>query len=140
LNHIILGFLESLDDFYQMSSKLIMLQTTNNVFNTSLYSLVTPQSLLAWHRVRLANMMAHDGEEWATIFSENNSGLYIRSGYNCIKTYLARGILYTVLLNLLGKFDTDFPFIKCQFLCLYKGSNLYKTVETYSLLLSISKL
>ncbi|XP_060582693.1 phospholipase-B 81-like, partial [Ruditapes philippinarum] len=70
------GFLESLDDFYQMSSKLIMLQTTNNVFNTSLYSLVTPQSLLAWHRVRLANMMAHDGEEWATIFSENNSGTY----------------------------------------------------------------
>lgn len=70
------GFLESLDDFYQMSSGLVMLQTTNNVFNTSLYSLVSPKSLLAWHRVRLANMMAHGGKEWATIFADQNSGTY----------------------------------------------------------------
>ncbi|KAH3863783.1 phospholipase B-like 1 [Dreissena polymorpha] len=70
------GFLESLDDFYLMSSGLVMLQTTNNVFNASLYKLVTPQALLAWHRVRLANMMAHGGKEWAKIFAENNSGTY----------------------------------------------------------------
>ncbi|XP_053393318.1 phospholipase-B 81-like [Mercenaria mercenaria] len=70
------GFLESLDDFYLMSSGLVMLQTTNNVFNTSLYSQVTSQSLLAWHRVRLAHMLAHGGKEWAAIFAENNSGTY----------------------------------------------------------------
>ena len=34
--------------------------TTNNVFNMSLYDLVTPKSLLAWHGVRVANMMVHN--------------------------------------------------------------------------------
>ena len=75
----IAGFLESLDDFYLMSSQLVMLQTTNQVFNKSLYKNVTPYSLLAWHRVRLANMMAHGGKEWGAIFSENNSGECSRS-------------------------------------------------------------
>jgi len=70
------AFLESLDDFYLMDSGLVMIQTTNNVFNTSLFDQVTPQSLLAWHRVRLATMMAHDGKEWGEIFSKYNSGTY----------------------------------------------------------------
>lgn len=70
----IVGFLESLDDFYLMSSKLVMLQTTNNVFNTSLYDLVIPQSVFAWQRVRVANMLARSGKEWYTTVSKYNSG------------------------------------------------------------------
>ncbi|KXJ12225.1 phospholipase B-like 1 [Exaiptasia diaphana] len=70
------GFLESLDDFYIMNSGLILLQTTNNVFNTSLYQYVQPQSLLAWQRVRLANLMAKTGDEWAAVFEQYNSGTY----------------------------------------------------------------
>lgn len=52
-----------------------MLQTTNNVFNNSLLQYVTPQSLLAWHRVRLANLMAQNGEEWADVYKQYNSGI-----------------------------------------------------------------
>ncbi|XP_076075549.1 phospholipase B-like 1 [Mytilus galloprovincialis] len=70
------GFLESLDDFYLMSSNMVMLQTTNNVFNQTLYKLVQPQSLLAWQRVRVANMMASSGKQWADVFSLYNSGTY----------------------------------------------------------------
>jgi hypothetical protein len=100
------GFLESLDDFYMMSSSLVMLQTTNSIFNLSLYEVgrqtrpslltvfffslvpfnphlslfilkaVTPDSLLAWHRVRVANMMAKSGSEWANAVSQYNSGTY----------------------------------------------------------------
>ncbi|XP_071509243.1 phospholipase B-like 1 [Diadema antillarum] len=70
------GFLESLDDFYIMSSGLSMLQTTNNVFNSTLYTFVQPQSLFAWHRVRVANMMARSGKEWAEIVARYNSGTY----------------------------------------------------------------
>uniref|UniRef100_A0A7N8XZN9 Phospholipase B-like n=1 Tax=Mastacembelus armatus TaxID=205130 RepID=A0A7N8XZN9_9TELE len=70
------GFLVSLDDFYLLGSGLMMTQTTNNVFNSSLFDNITPSSLLAWQRVRLANSLAHSGEEWANIFSKYNSGTY----------------------------------------------------------------
>ncbi|KAL2100693.1 hypothetical protein ACEWY4_002454 [Coilia grayii] len=70
------GFLVSLDDFYLLGSGLMMTQTTNNVFNASLFSLIKPSTLFAWQRVRLAHAMAHTGEEWAEIFSKFNSGTY----------------------------------------------------------------
>lgn len=70
------GYLESLDDFYLLDSGLVMLQTTNNVFNASIYEKVTDKSLLAWQRVRLANMLAHNGSEWSKILSRYNSGTY----------------------------------------------------------------
>lgn len=70
------GFLVSLDDFYLLGSGLMMTQTTNNVFNSSLFDLITPESLLAWQRVRLAHSLANSGEEWGKTFSRYNSGTY----------------------------------------------------------------
>ena len=52
------GFLESLDDFYLMGNGLVMLQTTNSLFNQTLYDLVKPQSVLAWQRVRVRLRLA----------------------------------------------------------------------------------
>jgi len=70
------GFLESLDDFYMMDSGLVMLQTTNSIFNTALYDLVVPQSLFAWQRVRVANALARSGPDWYSLVSQFNSGTY----------------------------------------------------------------
>ncbi|XP_077979884.1 phospholipase B-like 1 [Glandiceps talaboti] len=70
------GFLESLDDYYLMDNGLVMIQTSNNVFNSSLYETVVPQSVLAWLRVRAANMLAHNGKEWADVIATHNSGTY----------------------------------------------------------------
>lgn len=70
------GFLESLDDFYILGSGLVMLQTTNTVFNKTLFKEVVPQALFSWQRVRIANMMAKSGKAWAKIFSMYNSGTY----------------------------------------------------------------
>ncbi|KAM4902232.1 phospholipase B-like 1 [Sylvia borin] len=70
------GFLVSLDDFYILGSGLVMLQTTNSVYNETLIKQVVPESLLAWQRVRIANMMANDGKTWAETFSKCNSGTY----------------------------------------------------------------
>ncbi|KAM3598434.1 uncharacterized protein V6R79_018022 [Siganus canaliculatus] len=70
------GFLVSLDDFYLLGSGLMMTQTTNNVFNSTLFDVITPSSLFAWQRVRLAHNLAHTGEEWAITFSKYNSGTY----------------------------------------------------------------
>jgi len=63
-----------MDDYYELSSGLVMLQTTNAIYNTKLYDLVMPQSLFAWQRVLVANMMAHSGHEWYNIVRMYNSG------------------------------------------------------------------
>ena len=55
-------------------SGLVMLQTTNSVFNKTLYDYATPKALLAWQRVRLSNWLASDGEKWAFLLSQFNSG------------------------------------------------------------------
>lgn len=47
------------------------------MFNNSLLKYVSPESLLAWHRVRLANLMAHSGKEWAEVYKQYNSGVEI---------------------------------------------------------------
>ena len=70
-------------------SGLIMLQTTNSMFNDSLLKDVTPQSLLAWHRVRLANVMAHNGKEWGEVYKQYNSGIEIISCF--LKNLVVRG-------------------------------------------------
>ena len=74
-----------------------MVQTTNNVFDNSLLKYVTPQSLLAWHRVRLANLMAHNGEEWADIYQQYNSGI-IFSYVSVVFVQLPNGYMYCIVL------------------------------------------
>ena len=60
-------------------SGLVMVQTTNGIFNKTLYDLSTPKALLAWHRVRLANWLASSGEEWANYVSQYNSGMHAQT-------------------------------------------------------------
>jgi len=70
------GMLSSWDDFYMMDSNLEMLQTTISVVDNSILDLVTPNALLAWQRVRLANHLAKTGKEWYDIVKQHNSGTY----------------------------------------------------------------
>lgn len=69
------GVLSSLDDFYMHDTGLVLLQTTNSIFNAELYRHTAPQSLLAWQRVRMANMAA-SGAEWGEVLAKHNSGTY----------------------------------------------------------------
>ncbi|PAA87041.1 hypothetical protein BOX15_Mlig010955g2 [Macrostomum lignano] len=70
------GCLVSIDDFYILDSGMVMLETTNNVFNVSLFKTVKPESLLSWQRVRIANQIAQNGSHWAWAVSQQNSGTY----------------------------------------------------------------
>jgi hypothetical protein len=72
------GFLESLDDFYITTQRLVVMETTNSIFNDSLYSFVrsNPNVILSWQRTLVANRMAHSGMEWSKIYSMHNSGTY----------------------------------------------------------------
>ncbi len=40
------GMLSSWDDYYILGSTMVMLQTTNPIFNTSLYDLIVPETIL----------------------------------------------------------------------------------------------
>jgi hypothetical protein len=70
------GSIASGDDFYITSANLVVMETTNDVFNTSLYSAVTTHTVMYWIRCVVANRMASNGTEWANVFSLYNSGTY----------------------------------------------------------------
>jgi hypothetical protein len=70
------AWIPSGDDYYITDQGLIVTETTNNVFNMSLYQNVLTTTVLYWLRVVVANRMAHNGSEWVSIFGKYNSGTY----------------------------------------------------------------
>ena len=70
------GQIFSDDDFYVLSSKMVLLQTTNKIFNDELFEALTPESVLSWQRVRAANWLASSGDEWTQYLEMENSGTY----------------------------------------------------------------
>ena len=69
-NHFIANY------FLEPTCFISLSQTTNNVFDKTLYEKVKPQSLLAWQRVRLANHLATNGSHWFDVVKQFNSGTY----------------------------------------------------------------
>ncbi|KAK5577941.1 hypothetical protein RB653_002889 [Dictyostelium firmibasis] len=70
------GTLSSIDDFYLLDTKIVVIETTNGLMNNNLYHLITSQSVLSWMRVIVANRLATSGESWCQAFSLYNSGTY----------------------------------------------------------------
>jgi len=70
------GAINSIDDFYVTSQDLYVTETTLSIFDTDLYNILTPKSLLTWHRTMIANRLADNGKTWTEIFSKHNSGTY----------------------------------------------------------------
>lgn len=70
------GYLSSVDDWYMTNAGLGIMETTHGVFNSDLYALVTPKSVLCWLRSKVANFLGEDGMSWAATFSKYNSGTY----------------------------------------------------------------
>lgn len=69
------GSLHSADDFYQISSGLVTLQTSLEVANDSLWKFVSPKDgVPEFIRSMVANRLANDGREWTQYFKRNNSG------------------------------------------------------------------
>jgi len=69
--------LPSGDDFYITDQNLVVMETTNDIFNQTLYNnFITPNTVPFWVRVVVANRMASNGKEWSDIFAQYNSGTY----------------------------------------------------------------
>ena len=70
------GAINSNDDFYLTDANLYVAETTNHVFNTSLFDLLTPESILCFMRTMIALRLSDTGKEWTEIFQKLNSGTY----------------------------------------------------------------
>ena len=68
--------LSSLDDFYITSHGLVAIETTNVLYNDTLYSKIIPNSLFTADRVMICNRIANSSKEWGEYFSKYNSGTY----------------------------------------------------------------
>lgn len=72
------GALYSGDDFIMMQETgLVVSETTNDIFNNSLYTLLQPTgSVLTWIRSMVASRMAVSAPQWTQLFALYNSGTY----------------------------------------------------------------
>lgn len=70
------ALVSSMDDFYVLSTGLVVTETSNDVYDLDLYSLSSNQAALSWHRTRAANMLADNGPHWAEVARMYNSGTY----------------------------------------------------------------
>lgn len=80
-----MGALGSSDDFWLNDAGLMVLETTNNNFNESLYQKITDKSVLNWIRTLHAMWAATGSEEWTKEFIRENSGTY-NNQYICVDT------------------------------------------------------
>ncbi|VDO73327.1 unnamed protein product [Schistosoma mattheei] len=73
-------FTSSVDDFYLTSANLTITETTNNVYNDSLWNIVrngSRNSVFTFIRGMVASRLAKTGDEWIAYFKYNNSGTII---------------------------------------------------------------
>lgn len=71
------GFCSSVDDFYETSNGLGVMETTIDQYNATLTQVyVVPQTLPTFIRAMVANYWAQDGWEWTRLFLTLNSGTY----------------------------------------------------------------
>jgi hypothetical protein len=94
-----LGFVPHYADFYLSASGLVVLETTNHIFNPAVYGngALSYRSLLSWQRVRAALMSASTGQEWVRTFrggTYNNQYMVINMNAFTPRQPLAPGLLW----------------------------------------------
>lgn len=74
------AFLSSVDDWYLTSNRLIVSETTNDIYNQTLNDIIASTNgngvLMTWLRTMAANALATTGPQWAQLFSRYLSGTY----------------------------------------------------------------
>lgn len=70
------GDLNSKDDFYITSSQMVIIETSLEIYNTSLYSNLRFNTVPKWIRVNIANKLGTTNKEWSDLFYQYNSGTH----------------------------------------------------------------
>ncbi len=68
--------MSSIDDFYIIGppSHMVVMETTNDVYDKRLYDKVSYKSAISYHRVFAANILARSGTEWVEWAKVRSSG------------------------------------------------------------------
>jgi hypothetical protein len=71
------GTLTSTDDFYVLNKKIVILETTLEMLDRSVYNKINPGSHVPnYIRISVAHRLANDAQQWTEAFRQNNSGTY----------------------------------------------------------------
>ena len=70
------GDLNSKDDYYTLSNKIVIMETSLHIYDLSLYSNLSYKTVPKWIRVTVANRLASNNLEWIKIFFKYNSGTH----------------------------------------------------------------
>ncbi|KAL0224111.1 hypothetical protein P9112_003501 [Eukaryota sp. TZLM1-RC] len=71
------GTVWSYDDWYvNPQTEMTITETTNNLYNTSLYKIMTPRSLFTWERAMAGSMISESSREFVEHFVTLQSGTY----------------------------------------------------------------
>lgn len=71
------GCVQSVDDFYQLiEQRMVVTETTNSIYNTSLFDAIVPEMLLTWPRIVATNQLATNTDTWIQFMSHNVAGTY----------------------------------------------------------------
>lgn len=70
------GFLSSKDDFLFTNQGLLIMETTNSILNTTIYSELSSSTVFTWIRSMVVSRLAKTPEDWAHLFEKENSGTY----------------------------------------------------------------
>ncbi len=68
------GNISSNDDFFITDQNLYISETTNSIFDESLYNILTPESVMTWQRAVVANRLSQNSYDWIENITKHNSG------------------------------------------------------------------
>jgi hypothetical protein len=98
------GDLNSKDDFYILSNRMVVVETSLEIYNKDLYNNLSSQTIPKWIRTNIANMLAVNGQDWIDKFFTQNSGTHnnqwlivdMNKFDNYLKSGSKEGIVYLV--------------------------------------------
>ena len=94
------GVIVSFDDYYLTDQGLVIMETSNNIYNQSLYQKLSVNTVPYWIRTTVANRMTDNGLDWCNYFSLYNSGTYNNQwqviDYKRFATDATNGLLYVL--------------------------------------------
>lgn len=70
------GFVNSKDDFYVNGFGIGAMETTNAIYDETLYKHCTTDTVPSFIRSQVSNMLSHDPKTWVDTFEMYNSGTY----------------------------------------------------------------